>query len=285
MTSWQYKYFSKIVSYLPLQLRIQLLYFRRFGRLPSISSPQSFNEKLQARKIFDRSELLTHAADKIKSKELVRYWCGDLIYIPKTIVKWSSFYEYREVNLELLPSQYVIKANHTSQTIKIVRDGNHLHNQEIKRFTEHCLSKNQYGALGEWAYKNIPKTVFVEEFLDFNGREPDDYKFFVYHGKVKFIQLDSDRFVDHKRNMFDRDWNELDFDYSFERKSPCPIRPEFLNDMIEVAELIGSNFDFIRVDLYFYKDTVTFGELTVYPGAGFEKFPSNNWDLEFGKHW
>jgi hypothetical protein len=30
---------------------------------------------------------------------------------------------------------------------------------------------------------------------------------------------------------------------------------------------------------------VTFGEITVYPGAGFEKFPTKEWDIEFGKHW
>ena len=55
--------------------------------------------------------------------------------------------------------------------------------------------------------------------------------------------------------------------------------------MIEYAERLGNEFDFIRVDFYFYKEKVTFGELTIYPGAGFERFPNKEWDVAFGKYW
>ena len=30
---------------------------------------------------------------------------------------------------------------------------------------------------------------------------------------------------------------------------------------------------------------VTFSEITVYPGAGFEKFPTKDFDLSFGEYW
>ncbi|WP_280639057.1 ATP-grasp fold amidoligase family protein, partial [Shewanella schlegeliana] len=144
---------------------------------------------------------------------------------------------------------------------------------------------DQSGSHGEWAYKNIPRRVFIEEFLDFEGQAPDDYKFFVFHGKVKYVQLDSDRFSDHCRNIFDSDWNDLNINFSHPQKTPSPNRPLFLEDMIEIAESIGKYFDFIRVDLYFYQEKVTFGELTVYPGAGYEKFPDLSYDILFGSHW
>ncbi|MEF1184546.1 ATP-grasp fold amidoligase family protein [Vibrio sinaloensis] len=281
MASFQYKMFSKIVSFIPLKYRIDLLYYRRFGRFVNFDNPVSFSEKLQVRKLYDRDENLTIAADKIASKDFVKRIATNL-YIPETL--WIGT-NVDDIVFEELPRDYVFKANHTSQTLRIVRSGNHLKLPIMKKLTNNWLKHDQSASLGEWAYKNIPRRVFIEEFLDFDGQAPDDYKFFVYHGRVHFIQLDSDRFVDHHRNLYDRDWNDLDVDFSHPRKVPSPSRPTFLNEMIEIAEKIGSNFDFIRVDLYFYNNQVTFGELTVYPGAGYEKFPSHKLDIDFGKPW
>ncbi|MDC9596814.1 ATP-grasp fold amidoligase family protein [Xenorhabdus anantnagensis] len=284
MPSLQYKLFHKIISILPLKARLQILYFRRFKKLCNFNTPITFNEKIQLRKICDRNELLTIAADKIQSKEFVKKICPEL-YIPKNLWSSDDINNIDESLLSHLPKNYVFKSNHTSQTIKIIKNSEHLNILDMKKLARSWLKQDQAGALGEWAYKNISKCIFIEEYLNFEGKEPDDYKFFVFHGKVYFIQLDSDRFIDHKRNIFDPNWNELNFEYSHPRKFPIPDKPEYLNSMICIAEKIGQHFDFIRVDLYFFKKQVTFGELTVYPGAGFEKFPDKKWDIFFGKYW
>lgn len=284
MASIQYKMFSRVISLVPLKLRMQILFFRRFKRLCNFSNSLSFNEKLQLKKLYDRDDILPVAADKIKSKQFVKDIAGGL-YIPKTIWQAATVDDFDDLSFATLPDNYVYKANHTSQTIEIIRNGKHLSINKMKVLANSWLKHDQASALGEWAYQNIPPKVFIEEYLDFNGAEPDDYKFFVYHGKVHFIQLDSDRFSNHKRNMFDKNWVDLGFDFSYERKKPIPEKPVFLESMIDIAEKIGEYFDFIRVDLYWYNNKVTFGELTVYPGAGFEKFPSQYWDNEFGKPW
>ncbi len=284
MASTQYKIFSGVISLIPLKLRMQILFFRRFGKFCDFSNPLSFNEKIQFKKLHNREAILSVVADKIKSKQFVKGIVSDL-YIPETIWQAESPDDIDHLNFEDLPSNYVFKANHTSQTIEIIKDRKHLTTKKMKSLTSNWLKHDQASALGEWAYQNIPPRVFIEEYLDFNGSEPDDYKFFVYHGKVHFIQLDSDRFNNHKRNMFDKNWIDLGFDYSCERKNPHPVKPVFLGLMINVAEKIGGNFDFIRVDLYWYNNMVTFGELTIYPGAGFEKFPEQKWDNLFGTPW
>ncbi|OPH51550.1 ATP-grasp fold amidoligase family protein [Vibrio campbellii] len=284
MPSIQYRLFSNLVTLIPLKARLKLLYFRRFKRLPNLSEPETFNEKIQLKKLIDRDPLLTISADKLASKEYVQSIVPGL-YIPKTIWSGECVSDLNSLNFDSLPENYVYKANHTSQTIEIIRSANHLTLNKMKRLAKQWLEHDQSGSLGEWAYSNIPPKIFIEEFLDFEGEVPDDYKFFVYNGSVKFIQLDSSRFTNHKRNMFDHNWNDLGFDYSYPRKEPAPKRPEFLDEMIKYAEKLGERFDFVRVDFYFYKGKVTFGELTIYPGAGFEKFPSKKWDLEFGKYW
>lgn len=284
MASIQYKLFSNLIGILPIKLRLQVLFYRRFKEFCNFDSPKTFNEKLQVKKLKDHSDKLTVAADKIASKMFVKNLAPEL-HIPKTLWSAGSLDELEQLDLKQLPSDYVFKANHTSQTIEIIKNGKHLPLKKMKALTRSWLKHDQATALGEWAYKNIPAKVFIEEFLDFDGKEPDDYKFFVYHGKVEFIQLDSDRFIEHKRNMFDRDWNDLGIDYSFARKSPPPAKPSFLDLMIQISEKIGKEFDFVRVDLYWYQNKVTFGELTIYPGAGFEKFPSKEWDEKFGLPW
>jgi hypothetical protein len=284
LPSIQYRLFSRLISLIPLKPRLKLLFFRRFKRLPNLSNPVTFNEKLQLKKLHNRDPLLTVAADKLASKEYVKSIVPSL-YIPRTIWTGVSENDLDSLDISILPEDYVFKANHTSQTIKIIRNSNHLPLDQMKGLARSWLKHDQLGSLGEWAYSNVPPKIFIEEFLDFEGEAPDDYKFFVFNGKVRFIQLDSSRFTDHKRNMFDRKWCDLGFDYSYPRKIPSPRRPEFLDEMIKNAEKIGQDFDFIRIDFYFYKERVTFGELTIYPGAGFEKFPEIKWDIEFGKFW
>lgn len=284
MASLQYRIFSPVISLIPIRLRLQILYFRRFRKLIDYDNPVAFNELLQVRKLNDRNKILTKAADKIKSKQLVQSLINE-VYIPRTLWCGDCAKSIDDLDISLLPRDYVFKANHTSQTLRIIRDGNHLSKNEMRTLADDWLKHDQSASLGEWAYKNIPKRIFIEEFLDFEGQAPDDYKFFVYSGRVHFIQLDSDRFTNHCRNMFDRDWNDLGFEYSHKRKTTPLVKPHFLDDMLTIAEELGKLFDFIRVDLYYYKGQVAFGELTVYPGAGFEKFPDEYWDIQFGKPW
>ncbi len=50
MESLQYRLFSGIVSKLPIKLRLQLLFFRKFKKFINYANPQTFNEKVQLKK-------------------------------------------------------------------------------------------------------------------------------------------------------------------------------------------------------------------------------------------
>ena len=114
---------------------------------------------------------------------------------------------------------------------------------------------------------------------------PLDFKFFVFHGEVKYIQVDYDRHGNHTRTIYDSDWNALDSSLEFP-KGPKTEAPEQLDEMIDIAETLGEDFDFIRADLYQPNgERVVFGELTVGPGSGIEQFNPRYYDFEFGSHW
>jgi hypothetical protein len=55
--------------------------------------------------------------------------------------------------------------------------------------------------------------------------------------------------------------------------------------MLEIAESLGSDVDFIRVDLYEVGGRIFFGELTNTPEGGGGRFDPREFDATLGQHW
>ena len=72
----------------------------------------------------------------------------------------------------------------------------------------------------------------------------------------------------------------------FERhytKSKIPIpKPIMFSRMITLAEKLSEGIPFVRVDFYEIDEKIFFGEITFYPGSGFEEFTPVEWDHELG---
>lgn len=52
-----------------------------------------------------------------------------------------------------------------------------------------------------------------------------------------------------------------------------------------MAEALGRDFDFMRVDLYSIRARTVFGEMTLAPGAGWIPFLPQGYDAVLGSHW
>lgn len=157
------------------------------------------------------------------------------------------------------------------------------------KFLQEWLKQNYWWDLGrktEWAYKYIqPKILFEELLLDENHEIPKDYKFFMFEGVCEFIQVDSQRFKHHMRDFFDLEWNLLDFQIEFPKSNLAISKPKHFDEMLNAAQQLAKDIDFIRVDLYECANGVKFGELTNYPGAGSETVTPKEWDNLLGKGW
>ena len=55
--------------------------------------------------------------------------------------------------------------------------------------------------------------------------------------------------------------------------------------MIDVAQRLGRDTDFVRVDLYAVAERIVVGELTNYPAAGKSPFLPSSFNATFGQHW
>lgn len=123
-----------------------------------------------------------------------------------------------------------------------------------------------------WLHENIKETSLI------------DYKLLCFNGKVKcsFTCTERGEKSGLKVTFFDRDWKQM----PFQRHYPCSCieisKPSCYDKMLQLAEALAENIPFVRVDFYEVNNKIYFGELTFYPGAGFEEFTPFKWDEKLG---
>jgi hypothetical protein len=61
--------------------------------------------------------------------------------------------------------------------------------------------------------------------------------------------------------------------------------PPNLELMLQTAEALGADLDFVRVDLYDVGNRIYFGEMTSTPGGGFVRFDPQAMDEHLGQLW
>ena len=88
MNSLSYKLFAPIFKFIPLKIKLRILYLRRFGRMLNFQNPKSFNEKLQLYKTKYKDRLMTICTDKVLVKEYLKTLDIDISF-PKTLLNSS----------------------------------------------------------------------------------------------------------------------------------------------------------------------------------------------------
>ena len=84
-------------------------------------------------------------------------------------------------------------------------------------------------------------------------------------------------------DYFDCDWNLLDLKQNF-LNSKVPLeKPINFEKMLQFSEVLAQGTKLARVDFYEIEGKLYFGEITFYPGSGFEKFTPEEWDLKLGE--
>ncbi len=258
---------------------LELKYYRKFKKSLNLKNPKTFNEKIQWLKLNDRTPLHTLCADKLKVRDYIKELLGEKYLIPLFL----STKNVEDITPDNLPNYpVIIKTNHDSGTYFIIKNKENQNWEEIRAKLSKSLKTNYYSAGREWQYKNIEPFIIVEKLLLTNDLKiPQDLKFHCFNGKVKFIQVDIDRQDNHRRSLFNTEWDLLNFGLCY----PSGIsieKPKNLELLLLLAEKIASKFDFSRIDFYELGDKIYFGEITFHPESGFGVFYPEEKDLEYG---
>lgn len=269
------KLFGKLLHH-KIYIYLQLSYW------PQIREPRSFNEKIMYRKLFTDNDLFPVVEDKYRVRDYVSDKVGDEV-LPEL---YHVTQDPSTIPFDSLPDEYVIKPTHMSGPIIFVDENQQPDRTSIKNSCQEWIFQTYGDLREEYWYEQITPRILIEERLrDQNHGTPPDFKFFVFHGQVEYIQVDTDRFTDHKRRIYDENWNPQDFELKFPL-GPTMEEPAKLEEMIEISERLGEDFEYIRVDLYeIDSERVVFGELTVAHGSGEEQFRPQKYDFKLGKLW
>lgn len=261
--------------------------FRKYqGYQLDLKNPKTLNEKLQWLKLNDRREVYSIYADKYAARNLIKNNFGERWLIP-LVFHTKDYRDLQPGNLPDYPC--VIKTNHGFGNTIIVRDKTKIDWEKLRLDFKGFLRTNYYYYEREWQYKNIDPRIIVEKMLlTSEGKIPNDYKLNFIEGKLEFIYVSVDREGENKRNIYDKEWNPMQFTWARKGKDLQHIKgqeiqpPSTLQKMIEFGTIIARLYKYVRVDFYDVDGILYFGEITQCHGGGFDQMRPFDYDLKFG---
>ncbi len=254
------------------------------GKSLDLEHPQTFNEKLQWLKLYDRKPEYTTMVDKYAVKKYVADKIGEEYIIP-TLGVWDN---PDDIDFDTLPNKFVLKCNHNSGLgMCICKDKSKLNIENVKSELKKGLAQDYYLTGREWPYKNVPRKIIAEKYMTDTSDSSDftDYKFFCFNGYVDCVMVCLERSSgDTKFYFFDSNWNLKRLN-TRGKNAPDGFtisKPSQMDKMFEIAAKLSKGLPFVRIDLYQSNDHIYFGEITFFPDSGFDANLLPETDKYFG---
>ena len=267
----------------PDKLYLQLKYRLTTGKWINWDNPQSFNEKLQWLKVYNRRREYTTMVDKYEVKRYVSNLIGEEYVIPLLGV-WDRF---DDINFDLLPDQFVLKTTHSggSTGVIICKDKKMFDIQKAKATIASSLKTNVYKTLREWPYKDVKPRIIAEAYMSDGVRSVLlDYKFFCFNGEPKVMLVATGRDESVCFDYFDMEFNHLPFQQGGPNSSHSISKPDNFDEMIALVRILVKDIPHVRLDLYDVNGKIYFGEFTFFDSSGMANFEPVEWDYILGSY-
>lgn len=238
-------------------------FIRKLNRFPA--GPDLWNDRLFMMKTSDelRDPLRVFVTDKEFVKIFVKSVVGDKYNVPTiAVLKTKS-----QVDSFSFPADCCIKPTHGSGKALMRQANERIDRESIKRW----FDENYYDRTREINYRYLQPKVIVEPIL-FADPNLCDYKFYCADGIPRLVHVDFDRRTNHRRKVFDADWNDLGFSFHYPAYPGHLPRPTNFRAMLDLSAELARHFSYIRVDLYTNGTDIFVGELTNCPASGLSPF-------------
>lgn len=241
-------------------------YYYLRGRWPNFQHPKDLSERILSS--MQKKDFLKYAslADKVTAPDYVKSkGLGHIL-----LTHYGAWEDARDIDFDKLPAKFILKPNNGS--------GGHIYCRDKSKFDKEAAIKALNADLRrgedysfEPHYKHIRPMVLCEELLDLGeGKVLTDYKFTCINGKIADVFLAGENSRgERKYATVDTDWNILPYTKPEYMLDPLPSKPAKIKEMVEYAQILSSDFPFVRVDFYEYERKVYFSELTFSPWGGF----------------
>ena len=271
---------------MPDEEYLKKMYYATMGKQLNLDNPQTFNEKLQWLKLHNRKDIYTVMVDKYLVRDYIKEKLGEEYLIPLLGV----YDKPEDIDFDKLPNQFVLKCNHNSGLgMYICKDKSKLTKRDFKKIRKELskgLKEDYYLYAREWPYKNVPRKIVAEEFLEENERNGADslidYKWFCFNGEPKIMYIGNDASQHPTCDWFDMKFNFLNIRDKDPNSETLPKKPLFFNEMKSFAKKLSEGTKFLRVDFYIVNGHLYVGELTFFHCAGFVSFHPEEMDKKLG---
>lgn len=272
------------LKWMPDKAFLKLKFRTAMEKPLDLKAPKTFNEKLQWLKLYDRRPEYTTYVDKYRVRDYVRQILGEEYLIPVLGV-WESA---DDIDFETLPQQFVLKCNHDSGSVMVVRDKASLDEAAIKNRFNKRLNTSFYWLGREWPYKDVKPCIIAEKYMtdDENSTGFTDYKFYCFNGSADSVMVCLERGTGQpKFYFFDQQWRLLRYNIrGMEAPEGFSVpKPEKMDEMFAIAERLSTGIPHVRVDLYVSNGQIYFGEMTFFSENGWDKNLLPETDKKWGE--
>lgn len=275
--------FKAVVRSFSPKLFVKFEYKHMTHHKLNLKNPIRYTEKLQYLRLYTypNDPLVCKCAGRAGAREYVSENNLKSILIPI----YGIFDNFKDINFDLLPNQFVMKCTHACAYNVIVRDKSKINKKQLKRKFDKWLRTNYGKKTVERHYSPIKPQIIIEQYLGEIDSLPIEYKIHVFNGKARSMYVVTGRDKDIRYNNYYIDWTPFDgSQFNGWKKTDYPLNPpQNWDEMVKIAEKLGSKFPFVRVDLYNINGKIYFSELTFTPAKGTLILDDDKCDFEMGE--
>ncbi len=260
----------------------KMLYRRVTGYKLELDPPRTYTQKLQWIKLYDRKPIYRTMVDKYAVKQYAAKIIGDDHIVPLLGV-WER---PEDIDWDSLPNQFVLKTNHDCGGLVICKDKSKLDIETACKKLKKSLKRNYWLAGREWPYKDVPRKIIAEKYIEDSTGGLVDYKVMCFNGEPKLIEVHLGRYTsNHTQDFYNIDWEKTEI----AQKSSGSVsdslieKPVCYDKMIELSRKLSTGIPHVRVDWYIVDNHLYLGELTFFDASGFDEFIPDKYNYIIGE--
>lgn len=241
-------------------------------------NPLTLNEKINWLKFNTDTTHWTRLTDKYRVREYVTE-CGLASILVPLYGHWERF---EDICWDLLPDQFVLKANNGSGDCVVCSDKALLDKKSLRRRFGELMSTPYGYNTAEPHYEHIRPCIIAEQLLDVSAQPIAtssliDYKVWCFQGKPYAIWTCFNRTKkDVEVAMYDTQWNPLTTHCQptahYKQATQSIPQPKNLKQMLEAAAILAKDNPQVRIDFYEVGGQLYFGEMTFTSAGGYMNF-------------
>lgn len=260
---------------------LSLRFLKARGKWPNLKHPKDLSEHILSTMCDKSFEKYAVYADKIKVRDYIKTkGLGE--HLLRIYGVWNN---PEDIDFDSLPNKFALKPNNGCGGHFFCKDKEKIDKQEVVKQLKDGLNsvKQNIDFRFEPHYLKIEPRIYCEELIEATGTlMPTDFKFMCVKGEIVDCLVVSNRTkYSYSLTSYDNNWQ---MKKNFLTDSPTHNvqieKPENWDEMKNIAKILSADFDFVRVDLYEYKNKVFIGELTYSPQGGILSYYTENALLE-----